>query len=225
MLATPSSAEVAAALTETYAVDAATATFAARAAQGHIGRARALATDEQARARRAGGAADPDRARHTGDCLLRAADLVATVNADTAAICDARDEAERAQLLVAYGKGAEGKGIGTVERRAKGAVTALEDRQKKRRRRVTRDQLDRAITDLVALYRDVLVLQLGAGSDLVNGELRPSLERLAAEAGPEQTLRRVDALERTRGLLEANVPPLLAFESLMVALKDPSLVP
>ena len=60
------------------------------------------------------------------------------------------------------------------------------------------------------------MLQLGAGSDLVNGELRPSLERLAAEAGPEQTLRRVDALERTRGLLEANVPPLLAFESLMV---------
>ena len=88
-----------------------------------------------------------------------------------------------------------------------------------------RDQLDRAIVDLIALYRDVLVLQLGAGSDLVNGELRPSLERLAAEAGPEQTLRRVDALERTRGLLEANVPPLLAFESLMVALKDPSLVP
>jgi DNA polymerase-3 subunit delta' len=86
-----------------------------------------------------------------------------------------------------------------------------------------RDQLDRAIVDLIAFYRDVLVLQLGATSDLVNDEMRPQLERVAAESTPESTLRRVDALERTRNLLEANVQPLLAFESLTVALKDPSL--
>ena len=49
------------------------------------------------------------------------------------------------------------------------------------------------------------------------------IERVAAESTPEDTLRRVDALERTRNLLEANVQPLLAFESLTVALKDPSL--
>jgi len=102
-------------------------------------------------------------------------------------------------------------------------VKALEDRQKRRRRRVVRDQLDRAIVDLIAFYRDVLVLQLGATSDLVNDEMRPQLERVAAESTPEDTLRRVDALERTRNLLEANVQPLLAFESLTVALKDPSL--
>jgi DNA polymerase-3 subunit delta' len=86
-----------------------------------------------------------------------------------------------------------------------------------------RDQLDRAIVDLIAFYRDVLVLQLGASSGLVNDEMRPQLDRVAAESTPEETLRRVDALERTRNLLEANVAPLLAFESLTVALKDPSL--
>ena len=86
-----------------------------------------------------------------------------------------------------------------------------------------RDQLDRAIVDLIAFYRDVLVVQLGAASPLVNDEMRPQIERVAAESSPEDTLHRVDALERTRNLLEANVAPLLAMESLTVALRDPSL--
>ncbi len=225
LLTTPSSGQVARALHERFGVDEQTAQFAARAAQGHIGRARALATDEQARARRADVLALPVQLDALGDCLAHAASLVATVEADTAAVCDPRDASEREALLRAYGKGGEGKGIGTAERRARGAVKDLEDRQKKRRRRVALDQLDRAITDLTAFYRDVLVLQLGADVELVNGELRPALERLAALSTPERTLRRVDALDRTRGLLESNVPPLLAFESLMVALMDPALAP
>ena len=56
-----------------------------------------------------------------------------------------------------------------------------------------------------------------------SAEYVASLERCAAESTPEDTLRRVDALERTRHLLEANVTPLLAMESLAVALRDPSL--
>jgi DNA polymerase III subunit delta' len=223
MLATPSTAEVADALTRALGVDPAMASFAARAAQGHIGRARALATDESARLRRQDVLRIPSQVNDLGSCLALAADLVATVTDDASSICDPLDEREMAALRAAYGEGGEGRGLGTVERRAKGQVKALEDRQKRRRRRVVRDQLDRAIVDLIAFYRDVLVIQLGAGSDLVNDEMRPQLSRVAAEATPEDTLRRVDALERTRHLLEANVAPLLAFESLTVALKDPSL--
>ncbi len=225
LLSTPSTREVADALCTALGVDPTTAAFAARAAQGHIGRARALATDERARERRADVLRLPTALDTLGDCLTQAAALVATVEQDTAAVCDPRDKLEREQLLLAYGKGAEGRGVGTAERRARGMVKDLEDRQRKRRRRVSLDQLDRAITDLTAFYRDVLVLQLGAQVELVNDEQRPTLARLAAESTPERTLRRIDALERTRGLLESNVPPLLAFESLMVALKDPSLVP
>jgi DNA polymerase-3 subunit delta' len=225
LLATPTNAEVAAALTEKFGVDPAMAAFAARAAQGHIGRARALATDEQARLRRADILRIPTSLGSLGDCFLVAADFATTVKEITAEICDPRDATERANLLAAYGQGGTGKGIGTVERRVKGPLKELETRQKQRRTRTTRDQLDRPITDLVAFYRDVLVLQLGAGSGLVNEEMRPTLERLAAESRPEQTLRRTAALERTRGLLEANVPHVLALESLMISLKDPSLTP
>jgi DNA polymerase III subunit delta' len=223
MLATPSTAEVADALVTVFGVDPPMASFAARAAQGHIGRARALATDESARLRRQDVLRIPTQVYDLGSCLALASDLVATVNDDTAAICDPLDSREMSTLRAAYGEGAEGRGIGTVERRAKGAVKSLEDRQKKRRRRVVRDQLDRVIVDLIAFYRDVLVLQIGATSPLVNDEMRPQLERVAAESTPEDTLRRVDALERTRNLLEANVTPLLAMESLTVSLKDPSL--
>jgi DNA polymerase-3 subunit delta' len=223
MLATPSTAEVAESLVRVVGVDPAMAAFASRAAQGHIGRARALATDESARLRRQDVLRIPTQVHDLGSCLALAADLVATVNDDAASICDPLEARELSALRAAYGEGGEGRGIGTVERRAKGALKALEDRQKRRRRRVVRDQLDRAIVDLIAFYRDVLVLQLGAASDLVNDEMRPQLERVAAESTPEETLRRVDALERTRNLLEANVQPLLAFESLTVALKDPSL--
>jgi DNA polymerase-3 subunit delta' len=145
------------------------------------------------------------------------------VSADAAAICDPLDAREDASLRAAYGDGVEGRGLGTVERRAKGAFKEMEDRHKRRRRRVVRDQLDRAIVDLIGFYRDVLVLQLGANTELVNAEMRPQVERVATATRPQETLLRVDALERTRNLLEANVSPLLAFESLMVTLKDPSL--
>ena len=223
MLATPTTAEVAQALVDALGVEPAMASFAARAAQGHIGRARALATDEDARLRRQEVLRIPSQLRDIGSCLALAADLVATVNDDASSICDPLDEQEMSALRAAYGEGSEGRGIGTVERRAKGALKALEDRQKRRRRRVVRDQLDRAIVDLIAFYRDVLVVQLGAASPLVNDEMRPQVERVAADSSPEDTLRRVDALERTRHLLEANVAPLLAVESLTVSLRDPSL--
>ena len=222
-LATPTTAEVAATLASRYGVDPAMAAFAARAAQGHIGRARALATDEQTRMRRHDVLRIPTSLTDLGACFLLAGDLVATVTDDVSAICDPMDAREHEQLLAAYGAGAEGRGIGTAERRAKGMVKELADSQKRRRRRVQRDQLDRAIVDLTAFYRDVLVVQIGAGAQLVNDEMRPQIQQLAASGSPEQTLRRIGALDRTKGLLESNVTPLLAFESLLVALKDPTL--
>jgi len=223
MLSTPNVADVGAALVTSLGVDPAMASFAARASQGHIGRARALATDEDARLRRQDVLRIPSQLGDLGSCLALAADLVETVNADAAAICDPLDAREDSALRAAYGDGVEGRGLGTVERRAKGAFKDMEDRQKRRRRRVVRDQLDRAIVDLIGFYRDVLVIQLGADTELVNAEMRPQIERVAAGARPQETLLRVDGLERTRNLLEANVAPLLAFESLMVTLKDPTL--
>ena len=82
------------------------------------------------------------------------------------------------------------------------------------------DVVDRSLMDLMSVYRDVLVLQTRAGSALVNEEQRVQLEELARTGTPEETLHRIDAIGEAREqMLEFNVPPLLALEAMMVALR------
>jgi DNA polymerase-3 subunit delta' len=97
-------------------------------------------------------------------------------------------------------------------------VRALEDEQKKRATRFKRDVLDRALLDLLSVYRDVLVLQLGAAVELVNAEMRGDLQALAARCTPEETLRRMDAIGEARERIDANVSPLLAVEAMTLRL-------
>jgi DNA polymerase-3 subunit delta' len=95
-------------------------------------------------------------------------------------------------------------------------VSALEDDQKKRATRSLRDGIDRVLTDLQSLFRDVAMLQYGRGDDLINRELRPELAGLAGAWSVERTLVVLDHLAETREALERNVAPLLALESLLV---------
>jgi DNA polymerase-3 subunit delta' len=105
-------------------------------------------------------------------------------------------------------------------------VRELEENQKRRATRSLRDGLDRALVDLLSLYRDVLALQIGAagspaGVDLINADLLTDVERLARSATPEDTVRRMDAIGVARERIAANVAPLLAVEALMVCLLEP----
>jgi DNA polymerase-3 subunit delta' len=78
--------------------------------------------------------------------------------------------------------------------------------------------LDRSLVDLMALYRDVLVVQTRAGSDLINAELHQSITQFADRTTPEQTIRRIDALAACREAIETNVAPLLALEAMTINL-------
>ena len=95
----------------------------------------------------------------------------------------------------------------------------LEKRQKSRGTRTQRDALDRALVDLAAFYRDVLVVQLGTGSDLVHGDLGEQAAAIARATTPEATLARIDAVLACRTAVDANVAPLLAVEALALALQ------
>jgi DNA polymerase-3 subunit delta' len=75
------------------------------------------------------------------------------------------------------------------------------------------------MVDLLSLYRDVLVVQLGAGVELVNVEHEQSVRTLAGSSTAEQTLRRMDAVGQARTRLAGNVAPLLAVEAMAVALR------
>ena len=217
VLATPSVADVATALRERFDVEPAMAAFAARAAQGHIGRARALAGDERVRSRRHEVLRIPASLRNLGACFAAAATLQQTAAADAAEITDAADAAELAEVQRLFGELA-GSGAARHKRTMSGMVRDLENRQRSRRTRTVRDQLDRALLDLTALYRDVLAVQVNADVKLVNEEMRRDLDELARRGDVAATLACLDALAEARQSLAAAVAPLLALEALMVRL-------
>ncbi|MFC9971464.1 DNA polymerase III subunit delta' [Spirillospora sp. NPDC127200] len=196
-------------------VDAGTAETVARAAQGHISRARRLATDPEARKRRDEVLAVPRRLTSVGPAVAAAEALVKAAEAEAKATVEELNESETAALRQALGENAKGR----MPRGTAGALKDLEDRQKSRATRLKRDALDRALLDLASYYRDVLTLQLGAGSELVNTELGAELRSAAEDGTPEATLRRLDAIMHCRGQLGANVNPLLAVEAMTLALR------
>jgi DNA polymerase-3 subunit delta' len=217
-LRVPPSDAVAKVLTERDGVDPAIALAAARAAQGHIGRARLLATDPEAARRRAAVLRVPAQVTSLGPALAAAAALVKNAEDEAKLITEQMDEPEREKLRQAFGEGSTGKGIAKAMRGVAGAMRDLEDRQKSRATRIKRDTLDGALLELASFYRDVLMTQLGADVELANEDRREDLRALAAASAPEATLKRIQAIMRCRERLPLNVAPLLAVEEMTVSL-------
>jgi DNA polymerase III subunit delta' len=212
-LRTPPADAVADVLVRRDGIDPVVAAAAARAAQGHIGRARRLATDEEARRRRADVLAVPGRLNAVGPAVEAADALVRAAEDEAKAYSSERDAEETATLRQALGESAKGR----MPRGTAGAMKDLEDRQKSRATRMKRDALDRALLDLASYYRDVLVLQLGAGVELVNADRGPELR--SVDGPPEATLRRLEAIMTCRERLDANVNPQLAVEAMAMTLR------
>ena len=215
VLRTPPTAAVAAHLVRSESVSEGVAAFAARAAQGHIGRARGLALDESARNRRREVLDIPTRLQDLGSCMTAAANLVEAAEEEAKPRSERLDAQELADLEVSYGAGT--RGVRTTGFAA--AQKALLGNQKQRAKRVVRDCLDRYLLDLASFYRDVVALQLGAGAELINEELRPQIASMARATTPEASAGRLAAIFATREALEGEVAPLLALESLMISLK------
>lgn len=214
-LRTPPTAAVAEVLIRRDGVDPAMAAFAARAAQGHIGRARRLATDEDARLRRHAVLRLPLSLGELSGALRAAGDLVAaaTAEANEQAATLAAAEAEEMRRALGVGPGARQPAGASVQ------LKELEAEQKKLATRTKRDAIDRALVDLAGFYRDVLAVQAAADVELVNDEMREAVTGVARASTPELTLRRIDAVLGARTAIDANVAPLLAVEAMTVALR------
>ncbi|QKJ21095.1 DNA polymerase III subunit delta' [Microbacterium hominis] len=184
----------------------------ARHAQRHIGMAQRLATDDAARERRATTLRGVLEVRGVGDAVEVAGRIVAAATDDAKALGAERDEQERAALRRTLGI-AEGAPVPPAVR---GQLSALEDDQKRRATRSLRDGIDRVLTDLQSLFRDLLMVQFGNDAELINRELEPELRALAAAWTPSRTLAVVDRIAETRRNLEQNVAPTLALESMLV---------
>jgi DNA polymerase-3 subunit delta' len=214
-LRTPPPAAVADVLIRRDGVEPAMAAFAARIAQGHIGRARRLARDEQARRRRREVLGLAQQIATVPGALAAAENLIDAAKEESAALVAELEARELADLRSALGA-TEGK---PAPRGTSGAFTDLEKRQKSRATRTERDALDRALTDLAGFYRDVLVMQSGGGAEIVNADLGEQVAAVARASTPEATVRRIDAVLACRDQIGANVNPLLAAEAMALALR------
>ena len=101
-------------------------------------------------------------------------------------------------------------------------MNALEREHKTRATRFTRDMVDRALVDLLSVYRDALVLHAGSPVALVNEDARPVVEEVARAFGGEGLLGAMEAIATARERIAANVAPLLALEAMAVSLQLPS---
>jgi DNA polymerase-3 subunit delta' len=221
-LTTPRADDVAAFLVRTEGVDAAVASYAARASQGHIGRARALARDEDTRNRRREVVAMPARLLSLGACMAAATSLSEVAKQEAELLTGELDAREKADLDAAYGVVERGR----RPREYAPALRDLEKDQKTRAKRRHLDVVDRGLMDLVSVYRDAIAVASGAAGQLVNEEIRGDVELLARVSSPEANLRRIAAIfEAREQMLEFNVQPMLALESMMLALVAPEARP
>lgn len=217
-LATPTAPEVADFLVRRQGVAESLASYAARASQGHIGRAKALATDEATRNRRREVVSLPARLTSIGACMQAATNLADVAKEEAEAITADLDQREKSDLDRAFGYEDKGR----RPREYASALREMTDDQKRRAKRRVLDVVDRSLMDLVSVYRDAIALASRAPGQLVNEEIRPDVEEVVRTSTPELNLRRIAwVFEAREQMLEFNVPVPLALESMMVALKVP----
>jgi DNA polymerase III subunit delta' len=202
-------------------VDPATAEWAAAAGQGHVGRSRRLARDGDARDRRAEVLAIPASLTSLSACLEAADHLVSAAEGEATALSAELDASETEALQVALGAGATGKGVAGAVRGSAGVLKELERKQKSRATRTQRDALDRALVDLAAFYRDVLLHHAGSPVAPAHPDFADEVVAVALRVDATGTLRRLDAIIACREALEQNVKPRIAVEALTAALRLP----
>jgi DNA polymerase-3 subunit delta' len=214
-LRTPSIEAVKDVLINREKISPAMADFAARVSQGHIGRARYLATNESVRSNRKVIMQLPLQLGSLAAAFQAAQTLVDIATNEAQASSEERDEKEVEKLQEAYGKGATGRGMATG---ATKAVKELEKEQKSRATRMVRDSIDGALLDLATFYRDVLMVQLGNRAPIINSDMRVEIECFASSFPAHTAVQKMSAILEARKHLAINAAPLVTCEALMCEL-------
>jgi DNA polymerase-3 subunit delta' len=214
-LRTPSTHDVTEVLEKRDGITPAMADFAARVSQGHIGRARYIATNEHVRSNRAQVMKLPLQLNSIAAAFQAAQTMVDLATSEANTATDARDEAETAALAEAYGKGATSRGMATGGSKA---IKELEKEQKSRATRAVRDGLDGALLDIATFYRDVMLVQSGATDSIINIDILDEITAFAHKSPPHATVKKINAIMEARVNLSHNAAPLLTIEALMCRL-------
>jgi len=220
-LVTPTVPAIAQVLRERDQLDAETAEWAASVSGGHVGRARRLATDEDARKRRQRALALVSATERPGAAYAAADELVKSADDEAKQMSAERDDRERDELATALGAGGTGKGAASATRGSAGVLKELERRQKSRATRTGRDALDRALIDVAGMYRDALAMRFagrGVAITLTHPDMAAEITDLATNVRPEGLLRSIDAVLECREALDLNVKPRFAVAAMVATL-------
>jgi DNA polymerase-3 subunit delta' len=191
------------------------ADFAARVSQGHIGRAKYLATNESVRSNRKLIIQLPLQLGSLAAAFQAAQTLVDIATAEANSTSDERDEKEIERLQEAYGKSATGRGMATGGAKA---VKELEKEQKSRSTRMVRDSIDGALLDIATFYRDVMMVQSGNTELMINTDMREQIKIYAANSQFYSTINKIEAIMKARENLARNSVPLVTCEALMCSI-------
>lgn len=214
-LKVPSVEAVAQLLIDRDGVEPRLAKSAAAEAQSHVGMALRLATSPEARSRRREVLSSAIRIRNVTDAVIASDRWLELAKQDSVALAKERDEEEKADLLHSMGLTPSDP----IPPALRTEFKALEEAQKRRNNRSLRDALDRIFVDLLALYRDVLTIQLGGGVDLVNEDLRREIEQLAADTISPRTIAKLEAIEQARVRMYRNVRDVIVLDALAASLR------
>jgi len=212
-LRTPSKTSVEEFLLTNTSVDSKTAAFAARVSQGHIGRARFIATNQEAQSRRKDVLALAFSLKDIDSCFKAASRLLDTAQEQAESENSERDSKQLKQLQDAY----QGTGRSLISGGSK-AIKDLEKEQKSATTRSIRDNLDSALLDIATIYRDVLVVQSGS-DEILNIDLKAEVSEFASTTTPKRSIERIEAILEARINLGRNSAPLSTLEALFCALK------
>lgn len=214
-LRTPTYQEVEKVLVKRYNVSPNLAEFVGRISQGHIGRARYLATNETARSHRKQIIQIPLQLGSLQAPFQAAQILVDLSTQEAHLLSEERDLKETEKLQEVYGKGTTGRGMAMGGAKA---VKELEREQKSRSTRMVRDSIDLALQDITTFYRDVMMVQSCNDSSIINTDMREQIESHASSNPAHLIILKMDALIQARANLARNAAPLVTCEALMCRL-------
>jgi DNA polymerase-3 subunit delta' len=196
-LRTPSIKAVTQLLIDRDGIDPKMAEFAANAAQGHIGRAKYLATNEEARKTREKILNIPFTVKDLASAFEAANTLIELAKSQALAESEVRDEMELAKLKESYGTTGSKLATGGSK-----AVKELEKEQKIRANRMVRDFLDAFLLDIANNYRDALLTQF------------------ETKTQDQMILHSISSILEARIRLYSNSSPNLTMESLLLDMRN-----
>ncbi|MBF9011024.1 DNA polymerase III subunit delta' [Corynebacterium phoceense] len=185
----------------------------------NVGRARQLVQNTDAQRRRTMAINLAEDIFHGSGAFVAASRLITNVTNEAKTINEAKNAKEDEEIAMAFGAGAKGKGAAKVQSEIKKEIKKREPARRSRQKRTQYDLLDTALVDLMGIYRDALMLKVGAAVEATHPDFSGLAGDLAARVSEEGLVAAQNAIVLCRERLLVNLDPTMALNGLVGRLR------